>query len=57
MPYLLALIGLLIDFFLLSLLPLLQLLYPLILIELIHLILEDSAIRSFPLPPTQLLVV
>ena len=57
MPNLLALIGLLIDFLLLSLQPLLHLLYPLILIELIQLILEDPAIRALPLPPTQLLVV
>lgn len=57
MPYLLALIGLLIDFLLLSLQPLLHLLYPLILIELIQLILEDPAIRPLPLPSTQFLVV
>jgi hypothetical protein len=57
MPNLLALIGLLIDFLLLSLQPLLHLLYPLILIELIQLILEDPAIRALPLPSTQLLVV
>jgi hypothetical protein len=57
MPYLLALIGLLIDFLLLSLQPLLHLLYPLILIELIKLVLEDPAIRSLPLSPTQLLIV
>jgi hypothetical protein len=57
MPYLLALIGLRIDFLLLSLQPLLHLLYPLILIELIQLILEDPAIRPLPLPSTQFLVV
>ena len=57
MPYLLALIGLLIDFLLLPLQPLFHMLYPLILIELIQLILEDPAIRALPLPPTQLLIV
>ena len=57
MPYLLAMIGLLVDFLLLPLQPLLHLLYPLILIELIQLILEDPAIRALPLSPTQLLVV
>jgi hypothetical protein len=57
MPYLLALIGLLVDLLLLPLQPLLHLLNPLILIELIQLILEDPAIRALPLPPTQLLIV
>ena len=56
MPNLLALICLVVDFLLLPLQPLLHLVYPLILIELIQLVFEDPAFRPLPLPPTQLIV-